>query len=127
MAIADFQRVSHWHGEAAHTQANRRRRAVVACLCTVSAAVAVLAARQSPQLSRARGTGAQLLMQHEDIAGKEAERAEAKKLDSIEDPAGGSVRTGEQMESTQRPLRAGAPLLALLQRSPFPGGTCLTM
>ena len=101
-----LQRVSHWHGAAANHQGTTRRRVVVACLCTVSAAVAVLLAARQDRTA-AQSAGAKLLMQHEDIAGKEAERAEAKKLESIEDPAGGSTRTREQMESTQRPLRAG--------------------
>ena len=116
-----LQRVSHWHGAAANHRGTTRRRVVVACLCTVSAAVAVLAARQDR--TAAQSAGAQLLMQHEDIAGKEAERAEAKKLDSIEDPAGGSTRTGGQMESTQRPLRAGSLLALLPSCGP---STCLT-
>ena len=47
------------------------------------------------------------MFQHEDIAGKEAERAEAKKLDAIRDPGASSVRTGEEIEDINHPLRQG--------------------
>ena len=83
----------------------RRRRAAFASFLAVAAAVlCTYTYRRSAASDRSR---AELLFQHEDIAGKEAERAEAKKLDAIRDPGVGSVRTGEQIEDINHPLRQG--------------------
>ena len=100
MAILDQARDEEQRTDLA---ARHRRTAVILLCAVVAAALCIVYTRGTGKFRSAD----ELMLQHEDIAGKEAEQAEAKKLDSIEDPAVGSIKTGEQIESISKPLREG--------------------